>query len=55
VRRRRRSKSAFGYAKTFFEELVEYVTKPGKLYSNLAKEAFKPIENAITKVQAAKE
>ena len=43
------------YAKTFFEELVGYVTKTGELYSDLAKEAFKPIENAITKVQAAKE
>jgi phasin family protein len=43
------------YAKTYFEELVGYVTKTGELYSNLAKEAFKPIETAITKVQAAKE
>ena len=43
------------YAKTFFEELVGYVTKTGELYSNLAKEAFKPIETAITKAQAAKE
>jgi len=31
------------------------VTKTGELYSNLAKEAFKPIETAITKVQAVKE
>ncbi|WGJ16299.1 phasin family protein [Methylocapsa sp. D3K7] len=43
------------YAKTFFEGLVGYVTKTGELYSNLAKEAFKPIETAITKVQAVKE
>ncbi len=43
------------YAKTFFEDLVGYVTKTGELYSDLAKEAFKPIETAITKVQAAKE
>src|SRR5208337_2685718 len=43
------------YAKTFLEELVGYVTKTGELYSDLAKEAFKPIETAITKVQAAKE
>ena len=43
------------YAKTFFEGLVGYVTKTGELYSNLAKEAFKPIETTITKVQAAKE
>ena len=43
------------YAKTFFEGLVGYVTKTGELYSSLAKEAFKPIETAIIKVQAAKE
>jgi hypothetical protein len=43
------------YAKTFFEGLVGYVTKTGELYSNIAKEAFKPIETAITKVQAVKE
>src|ERR1700730_6322651 len=43
------------YAKTFFEGLVGNVTKTGELYSNFAKEAFKPIETAITKVQAAKE
>jgi hypothetical protein len=43
------------YAKTFFEGLVGYVTKTGELYFNLAKEAFKPIETAITKVQAVKE
>lgn len=43
------------YAKTFYEGLVGYVTKTGELYSNLAKEAFKPIETAITKVQAFKE
>jgi phasin family protein len=43
------------YAKTFFEDLVGYVTKTGELYSDLAKEAFKPIETAITKAQAAKE
>jgi hypothetical protein len=43
------------YAKTFFEGLVGYVTKTGELYSNLAKEAFKPIDTAITKVQAIKE
>ena len=42
------------YAKTFFEELIGYVTKTSELYSDLAKEVFKPIETAITKVQAAK-
>ena len=43
------------YTKTFFEGLVGYVTKTGELYSNLAKEAFKPIDTVITKVQAVKE
>jgi hypothetical protein len=35
------------------EELGGYVTKTSELYANLAKEVFKPIETAITKVQAA--
>src|SRR5450631_4516837 len=39
------------YAKTFFDGFVGYVTKTGELYSHLAKEAIKPIETAITKVQ----
>src|ERR1700757_2908082 len=43
------------YPKTFFEGLVGYVTKTGELYSNFAKEAFKPIESAVTKVKAPKE
>ena len=43
------------YSKTFFEGLIGYVTKTGELYSHLAKEAFKPIETAITKVKAVKE
>jgi hypothetical protein len=43
------------YAKTFFEGLVEYVKKTGEIYSTLAKEAFKPVETAVTKVQAFKE
>jgi len=43
------------YAKTFFEGLVEYVTKTSDLYANLAKEAFKPVETAVTKVQAFKD
>ena len=28
-------------------------TKIGELYANLAKEAFKPVESAIAKVQSA--
>jgi hypothetical protein len=43
------------YAKTFFDGLVGYVTKTSELYSNLAKEAFKPIDAAINKAQAFKE
>jgi phasin family protein len=43
------------YAKTLFEGFVEYVKKTAEVYSNLAKEAFKPIETAVTKVQAFKE
>jgi hypothetical protein len=43
------------YAKTFFEGFSEYVKKTGELYSNLAKETFKPIETAISKVQPFKE
>ena len=42
------------YTKTFLEGLVGYVTRTGELYSDLAKEAVKPIETAITKVQAVK-
>jgi hypothetical protein len=43
------------YARACFDGFVGYVTKTGELYSNLAKEAFKPIETTITKVQALKE
>lgn len=43
------------YAKTSYADFVAEATKLGELYSALAKEAFKPIELAIAKVQAAKE
>jgi hypothetical protein len=43
------------YAKTFFTGLLEYLKKTGEVYSNLFKQAFKPIESAVTKVQAYKE
>lgn len=43
------------YAKTVFDGLATYVTKTSELYSGLAKQAFKPIDAAIAKVQAAKE
>jgi len=43
------------YTKTFYDEHVAYVTKLTELYSKLAKDAFAPVETAITKVQAYKE
>jgi hypothetical protein len=39
------------YLKTSYDGLVGYLTKVGELYSNVAKEAFKPIETATSKVQ----
>ena len=42
------------YARTFFTELLEYLKKTGEVYSNFFNEAFKPIESAVTKVQAYK-
>ena len=39
------------YAKTSYESFVAQAKKMGELYSDLAKEFFKPIETAITKVQ----
>lgn len=43
------------YAKNSYAGFVAQATKFGELYSNLAKEAFKPIELAISKVQSYKE
>lgn len=40
------------YAKTAYEGFVAQATKIGELYTNLAKEAFKPVESAFAKVQA---
>ena len=42
------------YARTFFTGLLEYLKKTGEVYSNFFNEAFKPIESAVTKVQAYK-
>ena len=42
------------YAKTFFTELLEYLKKTGEGYSNFFNEAFKPVDSAVTKVQAYK-
>ncbi|WP_036259597.1 phasin family protein [Methylocapsa aurea] len=41
------------YAKTSYAGFIAQATRLGELYSNLAKEAFKPIEAAITKVQSS--
>jgi phasin family protein len=40
------------YAKSAYEGFVAQATKIGELYTNLAKEAFKPMETAFAKVQA---
>src|SRR5262245_33756294 len=42
------------YARTFFTELLEYLKKTGEVYSNFFNEAFKPVDSAVTKVQAYK-
>lgn len=41
------------YAKSSYESFVAQATKMGELYTNIAKEAFKPVEAAFAKVQAA--
>lgn len=43
------------YAKASCEAFIAQATKIGELYSDFSKEAFKPIESAIAKVQASKE
>jgi hypothetical protein len=40
------------FAKTSYEGLVAQATKIGELYTSMAKEAFKPVEEAFAKVQA---
>jgi hypothetical protein len=41
------------FAKTSYEGLVAQATKFGELYTSMAKEAFKPVEEAFAKVQVA--
>jgi len=41
------------YAKSAYEGFVAQATKIGELYPLLAKDAFKPVESMIAKVQAA--
>ena len=42
------------YVKTSYAGFVAQATKMGELYSSLAKEAFKPMETALAKVQSGK-
>lgn len=42
------------FAKSSYSGFLAQATKIGEIYSNLAKEAFKPIESAISKVQGGK-
>ncbi|MDB5533065.1 MAG: Phasin [Hyphomicrobiales bacterium] len=41
------------YAKSAYESFVAQSTKIGELYTALAKDAFKPVEVAVAKAQAA--
>jgi hypothetical protein len=43
------------YAKAFYEAFIAHATKIGELYSNLFKEALKPIEAGLAKVQSRQE
>ncbi len=43
------------YIKASYEALVEQTTKIGNLWSNFFKEAIKPIEAGVTRVQSYKE
>jgi phasin family protein len=39
------------FAKTSYEDFIAQSAKLGELYTNFAKQAFKPVESAIAKVQ----
>jgi phasin family protein len=39
------------YAKTAYESFVAQATKFGEIYTNIAKEAYKPVEAAFAKAQ----
>jgi hypothetical protein len=43
------------YAKSAYEGFVAQATRIGELYTNLTREAFKPLQSLIAKVQAAAE
>ena len=40
------------FAKTSYDNFIAQVTKMGELYTGFAKEAFKPVENAIAKAKS---
>jgi hypothetical protein len=42
------------YAKSAYEGFVAQATKMGELYTDLAKESYKPFEGLLSKVSAAK-
>lgn len=42
------------YAKASYDAFVAQATKIGELYSNLGKDALKPIETVISKVQSGR-
>lgn len=42
------------YAKTAYEGFVTQATKLGELYTDLAKESYKPLEGFLSKVSPAK-
>lgn len=42
------------FARTSSESFLDFLRKTGEYYSNIAKEAFKPIDAAIAKTQASK-
>ncbi|MBI1866818.1 MAG: phasin family protein [Methylocystis sp.] len=43
------------FAKSAYEDFLAEATKIGELYSNLAKDAYKPVETAASKVYASAE
>lgn len=42
------------YVKSAYEAFVAQASKMGELYTNLAKDAFKPVEAAVARAKAAK-
>ena len=42
------------YAKTAYESFIAQATKMGEIYTNIAKEAYKPFEKAVAKATTVK-